>query len=254
MIKNKNIVFLCSLPRAGNTLLGSLINQSEKIKMTPNTVLCDVLYNLSFLINDIKKNEIFLNFPDEVSLNNIENNLFNSYYKHWKADYIIERGPWGTPANLKLIEKIYKNNLKFIILTRPVLEVIASFVKLFEKNNQKYNIENWMSPEGIIGKNLWSIKNVVQTKQNYLIINFSDLIKNPEKEISNIFNYLELKKEKIKFKNFKQFEINGIKYKDIKIKNLHKLRTKVIKNNKINYRKYLTKETINKYSNLDLII
>lgn len=251
---DKNIIFLCSLPRAGNTLLGSLINQSSKITVTPNSVLPDVLYNLSFLINNIKNSEIFLNFPDSISLNNIENNLFNSYYKNWKADYIIERGPWGTPGNLNLIKKIYKNDLKFIILTRPVLEVIASFIKLFEENNQKCNVKDLMSPQGVIGKNLWSINNIIHTKQNYLTIEYSDLIADPEKEISNIFNYLKLKKEKIKFKNFKQFKINGVEYDDSKIKNLHKLNTKEIKNKEQNYKKYLTKEIINKYSNLNIIV
>lgn len=251
---DKNIIFLCSLPRAGNTLLGSLINQSSKITVTPNSVLPDVLYNLSFLINNIKNSEIFLNFPDSISLNNIENNLFNSYYKNWKADYIIERGPWGTPGNLNLIKKIYKNDLKFIILTRPVLEVIASFIKLFEENNQKCNVKDLMSPQGVIGKNLWSINNIIHTKQNYLTIEYSDLIADPEKEISNIFNYLKLKKEKIKFKNFKQFKINGVEYDDSKIKNLHKLNTKEIKNKEENYKKYLTKEIINKYSNLNIIV
>lgn len=251
---DKNIIFLCSLPRAGNTLLGSLINQSSKITVTPNSVLPDVLYNLSFLINNIKNSEIFLNFPDSISLNNIENNLFNSYYKNWNPDYIIERGPWGTPGNLNLIKKIYKNDLKFIILTRPVLEVIASFIKLFEENNQKCNVKDLMSPQGVIGKNLWSINNIIHTKQNYLTIEYSDLIADPEKEISNIFNYLKLKKEKIKFKNFKQFKINGVEYDDSKIKNLHKLNTKEIKNKEENYKKYLTKEIINKYSNLNIIV
>ena len=111
-----------------------------------------------------------------------------------------------------------------------------------------------MSPQGVIGKNLWSINNIIHTKQNYLTIEYSDLIADPEKEISNIFNYLKLKKEKIKFKNFKQFKINGVEYDDSKIKNLHKLNTKEIKNKEENYKKYLTKEIINKYSNLNIIV
>ena len=32
----ERIIFLSSLPRAGNTLLGSILNQNKKIKVSPN--------------------------------------------------------------------------------------------------------------------------------------------------------------------------------------------------------------------------
>lgn len=252
-MKSKKIIFLGSLPRSGNTLLGSLINQSSQIAFTANTILCDVVHGFFNYTNNLKKNDIFINFPDHSSLENIKNNLFNCYYEKWKANYIIERGPWGTPANLEIINSIFKKDLKFIILYRPVLEVIASFIKLFKEQKKEYNVEYWMSPEGIIGKNMYSIQNIINTKQNYLLIKYNYLTKNPQKQINKIFNFLNLKKEKIKFKNFKQFEINDIKYEDYEIKNLHKIRTDKINKSKYNYKKYLTKDLINKYSKLDIL-
>jgi len=42
--KMKEIYFLTSLPRAGNTLLGSIINKNPKINLTANTLLTDVIY------------------------------------------------------------------------------------------------------------------------------------------------------------------------------------------------------------------
>ena len=44
-----NIYFLTSLPRAGNTLLGSIINQSQHVKVTANTILTDVIYQLQLI-------------------------------------------------------------------------------------------------------------------------------------------------------------------------------------------------------------
>jgi LPS sulfotransferase NodH len=43
----KNFYFLCALPRSGATLLSSIINQSNQIKVSPNSVIWDIL---SFLI------------------------------------------------------------------------------------------------------------------------------------------------------------------------------------------------------------
>jgi hypothetical protein len=120
-----NIYFLCGLPRAGNTLLGSIVNQSHHVKLTANTILTDVIYQLQL----IKDYEIYKNFPDEKSFNNIIKNVFNNYYQNWKVDNIIDRGPWGTPGNLELLKLIIKKP-KFVIIYRPVLECLASFIKI----------------------------------------------------------------------------------------------------------------------------
>ena len=108
-----NIYFLCSLPRAGNTLLGSIVNQSQHVKVTANTILTDVIYQLQL----IKDYEIYKNFSDEKSLDNIIKNVFNNYYQNWNVDNIIDRGTWGTPGNLELLKLIIKKP-KFIILYR----------------------------------------------------------------------------------------------------------------------------------------
>ena len=42
----KNIYFLSSVPRAGNTLLGSIINKSKFVKLTANSILIDIIKNL----------------------------------------------------------------------------------------------------------------------------------------------------------------------------------------------------------------
>ena len=76
----KEYYFLTGLPRSGNTLLGSIINQNNKISLTANTILTDVLYQLHLLTDC----EILRNFPDKKSFNNIIKNVFDNYYKHWK--------------------------------------------------------------------------------------------------------------------------------------------------------------------------
>ena len=85
-----NIVFLSSLPRAGNTLLGSIINENNKIKLSPNSITLDILYELDRL----KQKDIFKNFPKESSLNNLIKQSLFEYYKDWNCNLILDRGPW----------------------------------------------------------------------------------------------------------------------------------------------------------------
>jgi hypothetical protein len=243
-----NIYFLCSLPRAGNTLLGSIVNQSQHVKVTANTILTDVIYQLQL----IKDYEIYKNFPNEKSLDNIIKNVFNNYYENWKVDNIIDRGAWGTPYNLQALKNIIKKP-KFIILYRPVLECLASFIKIEKPINLESRCHELMNNNGMLGKALWSVKNIIKEKENHIIIYYKDFIKNSNKQIKTIFDYLKIPFKDFDLSSLKQFSANNINYNDSIYKaQLHTIRTDKIKLNKYNIEDYLPKNIIKQYSNLDI--
>jgi hypothetical protein len=249
----KEIFFLSGLPRAGNTLLSSILNENKNIKVSANTVLADVIYQL----NIIKDYDIFNNFPDHKSLNNVTNNVFNNYYKDWKADYIIDRGPWGTPTNLLFLKKIIKKP-KFILLHRPVLDCLASIINIEKPKNIEERCHILMQDDGTYGpgsgmlaKYLRSIKNIIASKEKYKIINYVDLVHFPNETIKTISKFLNIP---LKYnENFKQFSINGIKYND-KIYGIdyHKINTKKLKHSYITADKILPTNIINKYKHMDI--
>lgn len=244
----KEYYFLCSLPRAGNSLLGSIINESKNIKLTANSILPDILYNVCVL----KKSLLFKNFPDHKSLNNVIKNVFDNYYQDWNVNKIIDRSVWGTPNNLNFLKLIIKKP-KFIILYRPVLECLASFIKIEKPKNVELRCKKLLNKNDIIGKSLWSIKNIIKNKEDHIIINYKDLVENTEKILKKIFNYLEVEFENINLNNFKQFSVNNIFYDDSVLPfNLHTLRTGKIEFNKYNIEDYLPFNVIKKYSNLDI--
>jgi hypothetical protein len=244
----KEYYFLTGLPRSGNTLLGSIINQNPKVNLTANTILTDVLYQLH-LLNDC---EILKNFPDKKSFNNIIKNVFNNYYKDWKANYIIDRGLWGTPANLELLKSIIKKP-KFIILYRPVLECLASFIKIEKPINIETRCHQLMEINGMIGKSLWSVKNIIKEKEDYIRIDYLDLINKPLNEINKIYKFLNIDNYNHVFKNFNDFSVNNVKYDDSVLNApLHKIRTDKIELNKYSVKDYLPANIIKQYSNLDI--
>ena len=244
----KAYFFLCSLPRAGNTLLGSILNKSKNIRLTANSILPDIIYQLYLL----KQNQIFTNFPDHKSYNNIIKNVFNSYYQEWNVDNIISRGTWGTPTNLQLLKSIIKKP-KFIILYRPLLESLASFIKIEKPSDVELRCKQLLDKEDIIGKSLWSIKNIILNKEDHIVINYNDLINNTKDTLKKIFNYLEVKFEDIDINNLQQFSTNSIYYDDSVLPfNLHTIRTNKIEFNKYNIKDYLPPNIIKDYSNLDI--
>jgi len=244
----KKYYFLCSLPRAGNTILGSILNQSKDIKLTANSILPEIIYQLYL----IKQDQLFTNFPDHNSYNNIIQNIFNNYYKDWDVNNIITRGIWGTPTNLQLLKSIIKKP-KFIILYRPVLECIASFIKIEKPIDVELRCNQLLNKEDIIGKSLWSIKNIIKNKEDHIVINYDDLVNNTNDTLKKIFNYLKVEFENIDNNNLKQFSTNNIHYDDNVLPfDLHTIRTNKIGLNKYKIEDYLPTNIIKQYSNLDI--
>ena len=71
--QSRKLFFLVALPRSGNTLFASIMNQNPEITCTANSVTLEIIKNL-FLI---KTTDTFQNFPDHKSLDNILDNVYN---------------------------------------------------------------------------------------------------------------------------------------------------------------------------------
>ena len=64
---NKRIFFLMALPRSGNTLFASLINQNPNLVCTANSITLEIMKDLFLL----KQTDVFQNFPDHRSMDNV---------------------------------------------------------------------------------------------------------------------------------------------------------------------------------------
>tara|TARA_R110000751_G_scaffold38304_2_gene92098 strand:- start:3529 stop:4245 length:717 start_codon:yes stop_codon:yes gene_type:complete len=238
------------MPRAGGTLLGVLLNQNPNICMTANSIVPDILFSLYKL----KITSVYRNFPDENSLHNVLKNVFTNYYKDWKAPSILDNGPWGTPGNILILKKIIQKP-KFIILYRPVLECLASFVKVDQPPRLAEYCESRMDQEGRIGKELWSIKNVLlEEKENCHITTYKKLSKNPKLEIKKICKFLNIPFFAPKLSSLKQLKINKVSYNDKVLPTpLHTIKADEIKYTSISIKKILTPDIIKKYEGLDVV-
>ena len=237
--QNRKLFFLVALPRSGNTLFASIMNQNPEIAVTANSVTLEIIKNLYL----IKTTDTFQNFPDHKSLDNILNNVYNLYYKDWPQRIIIDRGPVmlsGNPGNFELMQKHFKPGFKCIILLRDLMDVFASYIKWYTENPDSFvnklgktdeeKILALMKKEGAIVKQIKSI----QTAHNYPnmchFIRYDDMAANPEKIFQELYKFLEEPYYPHYFENLKQININDMKYNDtVEGKNMHTIRTTVRK-------------------------
>ena len=261
----KKFFYLHGLPRAGNTLLGSIINQNPKVAVTANSIIADMLGELYMLQNT----DIFKNFPDHKSFDSVTKSLFDNYYKDWSQDYIIDRGPWGLPINLKFLKEV-QDEIKIIVLVRDVEEILASFIKWSQREPtsfvNQYGVKTveekcdmLMKTDGQIVKELIGVKHLLdhQPRDIYHIVEYNDLCDNPKQTIEGIYDFLGIYRFNHRYNNLDQFQVNGIKYDDnIVGQNLHTIETNSINSNnynefKENVNDILPKSIIEKYNILN---
>ncbi len=245
MVKqNRKLFFLIALPRSGNTLFASIMNQNPEVACTANSVTLEIIKNL-YLIKTI---DTFQNFPDHKSLDNILDNVYNLYYKDWPQRIIIDRGPVmlsGNPGNFELMQKHFKPGFKCIILLRDLMDVFASYIKWYTENPDSFvnklgktdeeKILALMKEEGAIVKQIKSIQTAYNYPNMCHFIRYNDMVANPKKIFQELYKFLEEPYYPHYFENLKQVNINDIKYNDtVEGKNMHTIRTTVIKET-INY-------------------
>jgi len=235
--KNKKLFFLVALPRSGNTLFASIINQNPNIVCTANSITLEIMKDLFLL----KETDVFLNYPDHRSLDNVLDSVYDNYYKDWPQEYIIDRGPVLAKGNFELIKKHFKRPFKCIVLLRDLMDVLASFMKWYTENPDafpnRFNLKNddeklstFMSKEGGIAKELEAIKNAYNYPEICHFVKYDDLVAKPQEEIQKIYKFLEIPFFKHQFKDLKQININGMGYDDrIVGQDMHTIRSVIRK-------------------------
>ena len=260
-LPSKKIFFLAGLPRAGNTLLASILNQNPDICCTPNSITLEI-YKSLFLL---KRTDVFQNFPDHRSLDNVLTAVFDNYYKDWNYKYIIDRGPAGTGANLALVKKHLDPNIKIIFLVRPIIEVLASWIDWASKTPDSYlrkmgdptqACHKLMNKDGQIVKELKCMENLLKPKnrRHVYFVDYDEIVFKPKETIDNIYKFLGMPKFKHNFKKFKQVKVNGISYDDTMFgKGMHKIKTNGLTKTKRNITNILPEEIIQKYGGIKFI-
>lgn len=246
---SKKYFFLSGLPRSGSTLLSSILSENPLIYAGGNSPLCQIMWDLQTSIYTNSYQQIMANDNLNVAIDLIKS-IPDLYYKNINRNIVVDKcRSWTLESNINLIKSYITEKPKIVILIRPIEEIINSFCSLYEKNNQNYDIDNflteWSEPimrsyEGIIQV----IEN--QDKDNYLILSYNDLVSKTKNSMEKIYNFFGLKYYNHDFNNI----VNKYKENDL-VYNLDGMHTvsKTVTRRKI--KNYLNQDTLNKCIDLN---
>ena len=191
----RKFVGLSGLPRSGSTLLSSILSQNPNIHAEGNSAVCQMMWDLDQSCDINCKEQLEATNRRQTQLNVISA-IPHIYYKDVIKPIIIDKcRSWTLPANLFLIQKYITENIKIIVLERPIIEIVKSFVNLRKENNWEGDLEKELLDEGSepIVRSFHGVKWAKENNANntFLFIQYDDLINNTKETINKIYLFID---------------------------------------------------------------
>lgn len=258
----QKVFFMAGLPRSGGTLISSILNQNPDIYSSANSVLANTLGSV---YNQYSSNEN-LDVDQRENIYSVLDGIIPLFYECRKERYIIdknffwlERIPWS------ILEKHLKNEIRVICPVRNIMHMIASWNRMCEEDAEnrhdkdmvKVDRSNRSMPdkradffmngnrvfEKIDGINV-ALHNV---PENILLVDYDKLIEDPKDTINTICGFLGISEYNHNFTKLS----TPHQYNDYwGVKNQHVVKDSIDRQN-YNLEEIFSKETIEKYSNLE---
>ena len=197
-------IALSGLPRSGSTLLSAILSQNPNIHAEGNSAVCQLMWDMQKSCNINAKEQLLANNRINTAQDLIAS-IPNIYYKDVKESNIIDKcRSWTLPDNMDMLYKYITKSPKVIVLERPLIQIVKSFVYLRKENNWQGNLEqglldDWSEP---IVRSLNGVKWAkANNKGEFIFIQYDELINHPKDTIDKIYTFCKLKPFKHDFNN-----------------------------------------------------
>jgi sulfotransferase len=195
-----NITFLSGLPRTGSTLLTSILSQNPALHTSGNSALCQLMWDMQV---SCWSTEQLHNRPD--AQDKLLTSIPKVFYQGVEGRIIDKCRSWTLPANLELIDKYITKSPKIIVMLRPIVDIVKSFVLIRDMNG-------WSNPEaGLLDDGsepiMRSLDGVKRAKSidsgQFFYLWYDDLVNNPKQTIDKLYEFCGWEKFNHRFDDIK---------------------------------------------------
>tara|TARA_R110000868_G_scaffold252718_1_gene509435 strand:- start:229 stop:984 length:756 start_codon:yes stop_codon:yes gene_type:complete len=186
----KQFVALSGLPRTGSTLLSSILSQNPDIHAEGNSAVCQLMWNMQQSVansEQIKANNKNL-------INKLVKPIPQTYYGEVNKSIIVDKcRSWTLPANMEMLNQYFDNKPKVIVLVRPLVEIVASFMSL-RKENGWQDLEAGLLDDGS-EPIMRSLAGVEWARNNnngeFLFVTYDQLVDDTQTSLNRIYKHCD---------------------------------------------------------------
>jgi len=189
------LFFLSGLPRTGSTLLSSILSQNPEIYAGGNSAVCQLMWDMQVSCETNASEQLLANHKTTTQ-DDLVRAIPAIYYKNVNQKYIFDKcRSWTLPANLEMIKRYIEPKPKILVLTRPIKEIVDSFVKLRKANGCTGDLKSDLTVAGS-EPIMRSLDGVSYAQANndgeFLFIEYKNLINNPQNIIDQIYDFCKI--------------------------------------------------------------
>jgi sulfotransferase len=209
---DKKFYFMAGLPRAGSTLLSTLLNQNPRFYSGPSS---PVLGSMFALHNDFQSNELYTGYPKPDQVNEMVGSVIRHWYSDVEEEVVFDKNrAWC--ARVPFIEGYIRQQAKIIVPVRRVDEILTSLITMIHRNTFKEGqprinfvdeqlVKNNIpisdetrcqylltSQGGIVWESLNATKIGMEqgNRDKFHFVDYNDLVTNPQGELNDIYEFL----------------------------------------------------------------
>jgi sulfotransferase len=187
-----SFVALSGLPRTGSTLLSAILSQNPDVHAEGNSAVCQLMWDMQVSCETAASEQLIANNRMDTQ-DALVSAVPAIYYRDVKATYIVDKcRSWTLPANMDMLKRYVCNDPKVIVLTRPIDEIVESFVRLRKANGWTGDLESdLLIPDSEpIMRSLNGVKWAQENNSGeFLFIEYSHLVDDTAEVINSIYEF-----------------------------------------------------------------
>ena len=184
----KQFVALSGLPRTGSTLLLSILSQNPEIHAEGNSAVCQLMWDMQQSVANSEQ----IKASNKDVLDALVKPIPHTYYSDVKKPIVVDKcRSWALPANMQMLNQYFDKTPKVIVLVRPLVEIVASFMSL-RKENGWQDLETGLLDDGSepIMRSLagveWARKN---NNGEFLFVTYDELVDDTRASLDRIYEH-----------------------------------------------------------------
>ena len=209
---DKKFYFMAGLPRAGSTLLSTLLNQNPRFYSGPSSPVLGAMFATH---DNFQNNELYTGYPKPNQVQEIVGSVIRHWYSDVEQEVIFDKNrAWC--ARVPFIEGYIGQEAKIIVPVRRVDEILTSLLTMVHRNTfvegqprinfvdeqlVKNNIPITdhnrceyllVAQGGIVYESLNATKMGVDEghSDKFHYVDYNDLVTDPQGELNNIYEFL----------------------------------------------------------------
>ena len=189
------LFFLSGLPRSGSTVLAAILNQHLDVRVTPTSGLIDVLGAVVFAWEG---NPAMKTRGEAGVIRHLQAIVADECQDSIVVDK--SRG-WPAVTIMSTMAKVLGEPPKIVATVRNVPDCAASFVRVAKPDDLKGFLRSSALISHLQTAYITLAEGFADAPENFCIVDYDDMIDNPQKELDRVLSFLSLDPYKGDFEN-----------------------------------------------------